>query len=129
MRLAAAHAARRKQFQAGSDVEDSQSDKENPAEKQVAVLQKGKEAQRKKITYWKKKTDELRSELKEKEVDDKAKEEEMRVVLEEKDQHIQELQRELQEEKANERWMPTCTMNRRTVWREHYATISSSFTR
>ncbi|KAJ3818537.1 hypothetical protein F5880DRAFT_1510881 [Lentinula raphanica] len=100
MRLAAAHAARRKQFQAGSDVEDSQSDKENPAEKQVAALQKGKEAQRKKITYWKKKTDELRSELKEKEVDDKAKEEEMRVVLEEKDQHIQELQRELQEEKS-----------------------------
>ncbi|KAJ3765572.1 hypothetical protein FB446DRAFT_794919, partial [Lentinula raphanica] len=137
-RVAAARAARAANQKGALEdevVESEESSKENDLERahtKISVLQKRGEASRKKTLYWKKKSDQLQSELEERERDEvekaeeerkhqlereeeeerkrierenveKQREQHRRLCLEEKDEQIQDLQKQLEREQKRRR--------------------------
>ncbi|KAJ3715743.1 hypothetical protein C8R42DRAFT_712316 [Lentinula raphanica] len=136
-RVAAARAARAANQKGAleDEVESKESSKENDLEHahtKISVLQKRGEALRKKTLYWKKKSDQLQSELEERERDEvekaeeerkhqlereeeeerqrierenveKQREQHRRLCLEEKDEQIQDLQKQLEREQKRRR--------------------------
>ncbi|KAJ3831420.1 hypothetical protein F5878DRAFT_667572 [Lentinula raphanica] len=131
-RMAAANAALKRKLAKGRNVEsgsesndgDKESndgDKENDLDRantQLSGLQKNKEAFRKKAVYWKKHTEKLRSELRERknhemekeeeeerqrtkrDYEEKLREEERLMLIEERDRALDELQREQQQRRV-----------------------------
>ncbi|KAJ3766075.1 hypothetical protein FB446DRAFT_827727 [Lentinula raphanica] len=105
-RVAAANAARRKRplEESSSESGEADGDKENEVEK-IAALEKGKEALRKKSSYWKKKAQDLREAAKQKRREEKKKSKEDSInkkrtdtALKEKSSRIEELEEDLERE-------------------------------